>query len=116
MAHPATTGSFSTPAKTKSSAKPKRVISSGSRSSSGSRAHSSSAASFTSHLVPAIHAEPHLQLFELLGDDDCDTLTGGAGADLFIINAGDDITDFKFGKPNKNKDGDVVIKDGQVTR
>lgn len=53
-------------------------------------------------------------LDETVGDANCDQLTGGAGADLFIISTGDTITDFKFGKPNKNKDGDVVIKDGVV--
>ena len=37
------------------------------------------------------------------------------GADLFIINTGDKITDFQFGKPNTNKDGDVVILNGVVT-
>ena len=52
---------------------------------------------------------------KLLGDGDSDQLTGGAGADLFIINSGDKITDFQFGKPKANKDGDVVIKDGVVT-
>jgi len=31
------------------------------------------------------------------------------------INLGDTITDFKFGKPNANKDGDVVIQDGLIT-
>jgi Ca2+-binding RTX toxin-like protein len=54
-------------------------------------------------------------LDETLGDGNSDTLTGGAGADLFIINTGDNITDFQFGKPKTNKDGDVVIKDGIVT-
>ena len=39
-------------------------------------------------------------------------LTGGAGADLFIVEFGDKITDFQFGKPQTNKDGDVVIRDG----
>jgi uncharacterized delta-60 repeat protein len=47
-------------------------------------------------------------------DDAVDQLTGSAGADLFIINTGDKITDFQFGKPNTNKDGDVVIRDGEV--
>ena len=54
-------------------------------------------------------------LDETLGDADSDQLTGGAGADLFIINWGDKITDFQFGKPKTNKDGDVVIQDGVVT-
>src|SRR6185503_4302638 len=54
-------------------------------------------------------------LDETLGDGNGDSLTGGTGADLFIINAGDTITDFQFGKPKANKDGDVVIKDGIVT-
>ncbi len=51
---------------------------------------------------------------EVLGDSTSDQLTGSAGADLFIINTGDTITDFKFGKPKDNKDGDVVIRDGVV--
>jgi uncharacterized delta-60 repeat protein len=46
--------------------------------------------------------------------DAVDQLTGSAGADLFIINIGDKITDFVFGKPQANKDGDVVIRDGVV--
>jgi len=53
-------------------------------------------------------------LDETLGDGNSDLLTGGAGADLFIINWDDKITDFQFGKPKTNKDGDVVIKDGLV--
>lgn len=48
-------------------------------------------------------------------DGQSDTLTGGAGADLLIINLGDTITDFKFGKPKANKEGDVVILDGELT-
>ena len=43
------------------------------------------------------------------------TVTGGAGADLFIISTSDLITDFKFDKPQTNKDGDVVIRDGVIT-
>ncbi len=43
------------------------------------------------------------------------TNSPAAGADLFIINMGDIITDFQFGKPKTNKDGDVFIKDGVVT-
>lgn len=53
-------------------------------------------------------------LEETLNDGNCDQLTGGAGSDLFFINAGDTVTDFKFGKPKANKDGDVVIQDGSV--
>jgi hypothetical protein len=37
-------------------------------------------------------------------DDDADLLTGSSGADLFFIDFGDKITDFKF----TNKDGDQV--------
>jgi uncharacterized delta-60 repeat protein len=48
-------------------------------------------------------------------DGSSDLLTGSAGADLFIINTGDDVTDFPLGKPDKNKDGDVVIRDGIPT-
>ena len=51
---------------------------------------------------------------DMLGDEDSDRLTGAAGADLFIINTGDTITDFYFGKPKTNKDGDVVVKDGLI--
>jgi Ca2+-binding RTX toxin-like protein len=51
---------------------------------------------------------------ETLGDEDSDRLTGSSGADLFIINTGDIITDFRFGQPQTNKDGDVVIVDGVV--
>lgn len=51
-------------------------------------------------------------LDEVEGDFSSDQLTGGAGADLFVINVNDTITDFQFGKPKTNKDGDVVIKDG----
>jgi Ca2+-binding RTX toxin-like protein len=46
---------------------------------------------------------------EAYGDDDSDLLTGSSGADLFIISSDDKITDFQFGKPNTNKDGDVVV-------
>jgi Ca2+-binding RTX toxin-like protein len=49
---------------------------------------------------------------EVIGDSNSDQLTGSAGADLFIINSGDTITDFQFVRPKTNKDGDVVIKDG----
>jgi autotransporter-associated beta strand protein len=48
-------------------------------------------------------------LDESVIDDDYDVLTGGSGADLFIISSGDKITDFQFDKPKTNKDGDVVI-------
>jgi hypothetical protein len=37
------------------------------------------------------------------------------GVPAYFENSGDDITDFNFGKPNKNKDGDVVFKDGVVS-
>jgi Ca2+-binding RTX toxin-like protein len=47
-------------------------------------------------------------------DSDSDSLTGSAGADLFIISSGDKITDFQFGPRKAKKDGDVVIKDGKV--
>jgi PKD repeat protein len=40
----------------------------------------------------------------LVTDPSYDSLTGGSGADWFIISAGDKVTDFKL----KNKDGDVV--------
>jgi Ca2+-binding RTX toxin-like protein len=53
-------------------------------------------------------------LDETFGDANSDQLTGGSGADLFIINLGDVITDFQFDKPKTNKDGDVVIRDGVV--
>jgi VCBS repeat-containing protein len=46
-------------------------------------------------------------LDETVVDTDVDTLTGGTGADLFIISGNDNITDFT--KPKKNKDGDIVI-------
>jgi Ca2+-binding RTX toxin-like protein len=51
---------------------------------------------------------------EVYGDESSDTLTGSAGSDLFIITSGDKITDFQLGKPKTNKDGDVVIVDGEV--
>jgi Ca2+-binding RTX toxin-like protein len=51
-------------------------------------------------------------LDESLADANADKLTGGSGADLFIINTGDSITDFHFGNPNANHDGDLVIRDG----
>jgi Ca2+-binding RTX toxin-like protein len=50
----------------------------------------------------------------LLSDDYNDQLTGSSGADLFIISSGDRITDYHFGRPSTNRDGDVVIKDGTV--
>jgi Ca2+-binding RTX toxin-like protein len=53
-------------------------------------------------------------LDETTNDDQVDTLTGGGGADLFIINTGDRVTDFNFKKLSTNKDGDVVVKDGQI--
>lgn len=49
-------------------------------------------------------------LDEAIGDASADLLTGGAGADLFIIGSGDRITDFQFDKPKTNKAGDVVIQ------
>jgi Ca2+-binding RTX toxin-like protein len=51
-------------------------------------------------------------LDEIFGDDDFDQLTGSAGADLFFIDSGDKITDFQFGKPKTNRDGDVVFING----
>ncbi|MBC7853590.1 MAG: cadherin-like domain-containing protein, partial [Pirellulaceae bacterium] len=45
----------------------------------------------------------------LIGDNSSDLLTGGSGGDLFIINTGDKITDFKIKKSGTNQDGDVVI-------
>jgi Ca2+-binding RTX toxin-like protein len=48
----------------------------------------------------------------VFADDAVDQLTGGAGADLFIIETSDTVTDFQFGKPQTNKDGDVVIRNG----
>jgi Ca2+-binding RTX toxin-like protein len=50
----------------------------------------------------------------VFADGDYDVLTGGSGADLFIIDSGDKITDFRFDKPNTNKDGDIVVKDGNL--
>jgi Ca2+-binding RTX toxin-like protein len=43
-----------------------------------------------------------------------DQMTGSSGADLFIIISGDKITDYHFGKPQANKDSDVVVRDGAV--
>ena len=51
---------------------------------------------------------------EAIADSNADKLTGSAGADLFIINSEDQITDFQFGKPRTNKDGDVVFRNGVV--
>jgi Ca2+-binding RTX toxin-like protein len=48
-------------------------------------------------------------LDETVVNGDSDMLTGSSGADLFIINSGDKITDFNFTNPNTNKDGDVVV-------
>lgn len=53
-------------------------------------------------------------LDEVEADIDSDKLTGSAGADLFLIDTRDSITDYLFGKPNTNKDGDVVVRDGIV--
>src|SRR5262249_46940914 len=53
-------------------------------------------------------------LDELIDDHRLDQLTGGSGADLFLINLGDEVTDFVFGKRSKNKGGDVVIRNGVV--
>jgi uncharacterized delta-60 repeat protein len=51
---------------------------------------------------------------EYFSDGDVDKLTGSSGADLFIIGSEDSITDYQFGKPKTNKDGDVVIREGVV--
>ena len=48
-------------------------------------------------------------------DGTADQLTGGTGADLFFIELADKISDYQVGKPKTNKDGDVLIKDGQLT-
>jgi Ca2+-binding RTX toxin-like protein len=53
-------------------------------------------------------------LDEIFADGEIDKLTGSSGADLFIISSEDTITDYQFGKPKTNKDGDVVIRDGVV--
>src|SRR5207344_2929227 len=47
---------------------------------------------------------------ETIGDLNSDTLPGVSGVDLFIINTGDTITNFQFGKPKSHKDRDVVIR------
>ncbi|MFO0926535.1 MAG: Ig-like domain-containing protein [Gemmataceae bacterium] len=53
---------------------------------------------------------------ELFADATGDKLTGSAGADLFFLFGTDGITDFRFGKPQTNKDGDVVVRDGVIVR
>lgn len=51
-------------------------------------------------------------LDEALADGDSDQLTGSSGADLFFIESGDTITDYQFGKPKANKDGDWLLTTG----